>query len=138
MKSNALKNQSLLSQVVKTYILENLSFKIVSLFVALILWVSILGRRDFVTTKEIEVNFIVGSEYNIASQSHDRIKVKLSGSQPNLKKYKDFFKSIMFDLSDYKEGLIEIEIPHNKIDLPQGVKVLSIKPNVIKVELIKK
>jgi len=122
---------------VKSMILDNLSYKVVSLFVALILWISILGRRDFVTTKEMDVNIIVGSGYAVSAQSHDRIKVKISGSQPILKKYKDALKSIVFDLSDSQEGLVEIDIPNTRIDVPDGIKVLSVRPNVLRVEISK-
>jgi len=119
-------------------IFDNLSYKVVSLFVALILWISILGRRDFVTTKEMEVNFILAPGYTVSAQSHDRIKVKLSGSQPILKKYKDTLKSIVFDLSENQEGLIEVDIPNNRIEVPEGVRVLSVRPNVLRVEISKK
>jgi len=122
---------------VKSMFLDNLSYKVVSLFVALILWISILGRRDFVTTKEMDVNIIVGSNYVVSAQSHDRIRVKISGSQPILKKYKDALKSIVFDLSDSQEGLVEIDIPNTRIDVPDGIKVLSVRPNVLRVEISK-
>jgi len=122
----------------KSMIFDNLSYKVVSLFVALILWISILGRRDFVTTKEMEVNFILAPGYTVSAQSHDRIKVKLSGSQPILKKYKDTLKSIVFDLSENQEGLIEVDIPNNRIEVPEGVRVLSVRPNVLRVEISKK
>ncbi|MFN3697413.1 MAG: hypothetical protein ACK4VO_08225 [Pseudobdellovibrio sp.] len=122
---------------VRSILFDNFSYKIVSLFVALILWISILGRRDFVTTKEMDVNIIVANGYVVSAQSHDRIRVKISGSQPILKKYKDKLKSIVFDLSDSQEGLVEIDIPNNRIDVPDGVKVLSVRPNVLRVEIAK-
>ena len=125
-------------KMIHHWIFDHFSFKVVSLFVALILWVSILGRRDFVTTKEIEINFITNPALTLVSQSHDRIRVKLSGSQALLKKYKDSFKSISLDISQEIEGTSEIEIPTYKIELPSGLKVLSVRPNLIKVELSKK
>ncbi|MFN3455381.1 MAG: hypothetical protein ACK41T_10520 [Pseudobdellovibrio sp.] len=123
---------------IKALFLDNLSYKIVSLFVALILWISILGRRDFVTTKEMDVTLILAPGYTVAAQSHDRLRVKISGAQPVLKKYKDSLKNIVFDLTDNQEGLVEIDIPNNRIDVPSGIRVLSVKPNVIKVEIVKK
>ncbi len=124
-------------KMLKDLFLNNLSYKIVSLFVALILWISILGRRDFVTTREMEINLIVSADMSIVSQSQDKVRVKLSGSQPVLKKYKDSLKSIVFDLSDREEGLIDIDIPTSRIDVPSGVRVLSVKPNLIRVEISK-
>ncbi|AZZ36727.1 hypothetical protein CIK05_07960 [Bdellovibrio sp. qaytius] len=121
----------------KSFFSDNLSYKVVSLFVALILWISILGRRDFVTTKEMEVSFVLPPGYMVAAQSHDRLRVKISGSQPVLKKYKDSFKSVAFDLSESGEGLVEIDVPNNRIEVPEGIKVLNVKPNVIRVEIVK-
>ena len=124
-------------KMLKDLFLNNLSYKIVSLFVALILWISILGRRDFVTTREMEINLIVSADMSIVSQSQDKVRVKLSGSQPVLKKYKDSLRSIVFDLSDREEGIIDIDIPTSRIDVPSGVRVLSVKPNLIRVEISK-
>ncbi len=126
------------SKTIKELFFDNLSYKIVSLFVALILWISILGRRDFVTTKEMEINLIVSADMTIVSQSHDKVRVKLSGSQPVLKKYKDSLKSIVFDLSDREDGIVDIDIPASRIDVPAGVRVLSVKPNLVRVEISKK
>ncbi len=125
------------AQVLKSFFLDNLSYKVVSLFVALILWISILGRRDFVTTKEMDVQLVLSPGYMVAGQSHDKLRVKISGAQPVLKKYKDSFKKVVFDLSDSGEGLVEIDVPNNRIDVPEGVKVLNVKPNVIRVEIAK-
>lgn len=124
-------------QRLKSFFSDNLSYKVVSLFVALILWISILGRRDFVTTKEMEATFVLPPGYMVASQSHDRLRVKISGAQPVLKKYKDSFKKVAFDLTDSGEGLVEIDVPNNRIEVPSGIKVLNIKPNVIRVEIVK-
>ncbi|WP_409477109.1 CdaR family protein [Pseudobdellovibrio sp. HCB154] len=125
------------AQVLKSFFFDNLSYKVVSLFVALILWISILGRRDFVTTKEMSVQLVLPPGYMVVGQSHDKLRVKISGAQPVLKKYKDSFKKVVFDLSDSGEGLVEIDVPNNRIDVPEGVKVLNVKPNVIRVEIAK-
>lgn len=122
---------------IKSFFSDNLSYKVVSLFVALILWISILGRRDFVTTKEMDVQLLLPPGYMVAGQSHDKLRVKISGPQPVLKKYKDNFKKVVFDLGDIGEGFIEVDVPNTRIDVPDGIKVLSVKPNVIRVEIAK-
>ena len=119
----------------KYFLTENFSYKLVALFVALILWVSILGRRDFVATKEIEVLFLTSNNYMVTSQSADRIKVKISGPQPLMKKFKEKNLNLTIDATDNKSGFFEFDIYQAMIDLPQGLRVLSIKPNSIKVEI---
>ena len=89
---------------------ENGSYKLVALFISLILWLTILGRREFVVNKEIEVEFTVSSSVLIAGQSSDKIRVKLSGSQPVLKKYKESQQVLQINLSDRAPGLYEIDM----------------------------
>lgn len=122
----------------KNFLTENLSYKLVALFVALILWVSILGRRDFVATKEIEVLFLTSNTYSVASQSVDRIKIKISGPQPLMKKFKEKNLNLTIDALDNKAGTFEFDINQTMIELPQGLRVLSIKPNSIRVEISEK
>ncbi len=122
----------------KNFLTENLSYKLVALFVALILWVSILGRRDFVATKEIEVLFLTSNTYSVASQSVDRIKIKISGPQPLMKKFKEKNLNLTIDALDNKAGTFEFDINQTMIELPKGLRVLSIKPNSIRVEISEK
>ncbi len=117
---------------------ENISYKLVALFVALILWVSILGRRDFVLTKEIEISFLTVRGYSVVSQSVDRIKVKVSGSQSIMKKFKEKNSKLTIDATENQPGIFEFDIYQSLIDLPAGLRVLSIKPNSIKVEISEK
>lgn len=117
---------------------ENISYKLVALFVALILWVSILGRRDFVSTKEIEISFLTANGYSVVSQSVDRIKVKVSGSQSIMKKFKEKNTKLTIDATENQPGVFEFDIYQSLIDLPAGLRVLSIKPNSIKVEISEK
>lgn len=117
---------------------ENLSYKLVALFVALILWLSILGRRDFVATKEVEVNFITAPPYSIVSQSSDRIRLKVSGSQNLLKKFREQNSAVNVDAIAFKAGTHDFDINLNMIEIPQGVRILSYKPSSIKVELAEK
>ena len=72
----------------KDGLFENGSYKLVALFISLILWLTILGRREFVVNKEIDVDFTVAENLLIAGQSSDKVRVKISGPQPLLKKYK--------------------------------------------------
>jgi hypoxanthine-guanine phosphoribosyltransferase len=123
-------------RVFKESLIENASYKLVALFISLILWLSILGRRDFVVTKDVEVDFMTASTYSVAGQSTDKIKIKVSGSQPLLKKFKEKNQSIVFDLSDKKNGMFEVEMTPSKIEIPQGIKIMGIRPTSIRVEIV--
>ena len=117
---------------------ENLSYKIVALFVSLILWISILGRRDFVGTKEVDLQFTTSENVVVMSQSSDKVRLKISGPQPVIKKFKEKISLLKLDATDYPTGQFEFDINLNQFDIPKGIKILSVKPNTVKVELVQK
>lgn len=123
----------------KQKILDNLSYKLVSLFIALILWLTILGRRDFVLSKTIETEVLVASGYSVTAQSVDRIRVKVSGPRTALRRFMDsgLSQQVSIDATAKTEGEFDLEIPLSKIDVPFGVKVLQVKPSSLRV-VIKK
>jgi YbbR domain-containing protein len=119
---------------------DNLSYKIVSLFIALILWLTILGRRDFSLTKTIDIELMTGPNKVVVSQSVEMAKVKVSGPRTALKKFMDSGLSqlLIIDISDKGEGEFDVEIPLSQIDVPFGVKVISVKPPLVRAKVIPK
>ena len=116
-------------------VFENGSYKLVALFIALILWLTILGRRDFIVNKDIDVDFTVAEKFMVSGQSSDKVRIKLSGPQPLLKKYKETNQTLQMSMADKGAGLFEVEITPSKIEVPQGIKILSVKPSQIRVEI---
>lgn len=114
---------------------ENISYKLVALFIALILWITILGRRDFVISKEMDLEVNVAQGLIVGVQSTDKIKVKVSGPRAALKRFVDSGLSQMITVNavNRAEGEYDIEIPMHKIDVPFGVRVIQIKPNTVHV-----
>lgn len=123
---------------IKTDILDNFSYKIVALFIALILWLSILNKRDFIVTKDLDVDFVTSENLVVAGQSSAQLKVKVSGPQPILKKYRESSQVLAFDMSDKQEGFYDVDMNASKIEVPKGIRVIGIKPNTIRVEIIQK
>jgi hypothetical protein len=124
----------------KDRILENGSYKLVSLFVTLILWVTILGRRDFMLTKDMDVEFLLPKSAVMATEPRERkISVKVLGPRTALKKFAQAPGSITFDLtkSEVTEENTKIKsvIQTKNIEVPFGVKVVSIDPPAIEVLL---
>jgi len=124
----------------KDLLFENFSYKMVSLFIALILWLTILGRRDFTLTKSIEVEMIPGNSQAVISQSVDTIKVKVSGPRTALKKFMDsgIGQLMSVDISKLGDGDLDVQVPIRQIDVPFGVKIISVKPPVIRVRVVEK
>ncbi|MGZ3804301.1 MAG: CdaR family protein [Pseudobdellovibrionaceae bacterium] len=123
-----------------SYITENFSYKMVALFISLILWLTILGRRDFVLSKKIDIELQTNDKQVVVAQTSDNIRVKVSGPRAALKKFMDNpqLQSIVIDISDRGEGVLDIDVPLNKIEVPMGVRILGVRPNVIRAEVANK
>jgi hypothetical protein len=134
-----LSNSARLSQYLKHALFDHWSFKLVALFIALILWLTILGRRDFVLSKSIDVEVVVPQGLTLVVQSVDRVKVKVSGPRTALKRFMDsgLSQMVTVDAGGKGEGEYELEIPVAKIDVPFGVRVLQVRPSSVKVQLKK-
>lgn len=122
----------------KNLIVENGSYKLVALFVTLILWVTILGRRDFVLTKDMDVEFLLPRAIAVADGGRERrVSVKVSGPRMALKKFAANPGTITIDLSVRAEpGPVQANITSRNIEVPFGVKVISVMPDTIKVNLV--
>lgn len=116
---------------------ENWPFKLISLIIALILWVTVLGRRDFIFTKVIDVEFITSEGHAVMAQTADRVRVRVSGPRNSLKKFMDSRGSqvVQIDISQLGDGILDVDVPISKIEVPAGVKILGIRPNVIRAEV---
>jgi len=123
---------------IKEMVSDNFSYKLVALIISLILWLSLLNKREFITTKEFDVDIMTSESLVVLGQTSDKLKVKVSGPQPLLKKFIDSPQIVAFDLSDKPTGFYDLDVSTSKIDVPKGLKVVSVRPNTIRVELIEK
>lgn len=119
-------------------LLDNGTYKLVALFISLILWVTILGRRDFVYSKNIDIEVQTAPQLAVIEQSHASVRVRVTGPRASLKKFMDAHsnQAILVDVSSLGEGKIEIPISEKKLDLPLGVRVVSLKPQKIDVTVV--
>jgi len=123
----------------KEYLLENGSYKLVALFVTLILWVTILGRRDFVLNRELDVEFLVPRTIAVSGTgANQRVSVKVSGPRMALKKFAQNPGSVTIDLGRHSEpGPVRAVVSPRMIEVPFGVKVISVTPEEINVTLVR-
>lgn len=121
-------------------LLENGSYKIVALFISLILWLTILGRRDFVFSKNIDLEIQTSSALSVIEQSHSFVRVRVTGPRASLKKFMESNsnQAMLLDISSMGEGKIEIPISEKKLDLPLGVRVVSLKPQKVEATVVQR
>lgn len=120
----------------KKWVTENGSYKLVALFVTVILWVTILGRRDFVLTRDMQLEFMVSPPY-VAQSVADHVQVKVTGPRTALRKFSQGPSQIAIDLGKVTDGLRYVNIPPESVDLPFGVRLLAITPNRIGVQVLR-
>jgi hypothetical protein len=122
------------------WIFDNFAYKLVALAIALILWVTLLGKGDFVVTRTVDVEVEVPFPYQVNSINVEQLKMKLSGPKSALRKLTESGAAQMVSV-EFKpdgEGVFDVEVPKKRVDLPFGVKVLSIRPAFIQVRVEKK
>lgn len=125
---------------IKNYLLDNLSYKLVSLFIALILVLAILGRRDVVMSKSMELDFAMKAEQLIVGQSADEVRVKIQGPRAALKRFieQSGYPIVVLDVTSLGQGVHQVPVPERKIEVPFGLKVVSVRPSSVRIEIKQK
>lgn len=118
---------------------ENFSYKVVALFISLVLWLTILGRRDFTLYKEMKLELLASEGSRVEAQTATQVQVKVSGSRAALKKFlaSPLSQTLVLDISHKGEGVVDVDIPVNKVEVPLGIRVLGVRPNELQVEVVK-
>ena len=122
-----------MSDLIKSTFLNNASYKVVSLFVAIVLWVTLIGRRDFVITHDLGLQVLLASNHYLVSKPPKNIKVKLSGPRANLKKIVQENEFLSLDLTKLNTGRQVITVTGESLTLPLGVKVISLSPSKLNI-----
>lgn len=130
----------MIKEQIRNFIQDYWVAKIMALIIALFLWTTVMGRRDFVLTKVINLEILTSEDQTVVAQTADRIRVRVSGPRSALKHFIDDPKTqkLMLDLTGGRPGVTEVDIPTQQIQTPLGVKVLSVRPNMIRVEVTEK
>lgn len=125
----------------KRWIFENGSYKLVALFVTLILWVTILGRRDIELSKELAIEYLLPKAMTVAAgpdrtEVDRHVVVKVAGPNAQLKRFREQPPVITIDLSKSLPGPVQAVVTPRSIEVPRGVRVISVGPSVISVTII--
>lgn len=114
---------------------ENLSYKFVALGVALILWMSMLGRRDATLVRDFNMQVILGPNMELTTPAPEYIKVEIAGARVALKKINQINPFFTVDLTNARPGKQRIQLNKDGLTLPIGTHVVSIEPSELTVEL---
>lgn len=114
----------------------NLGTKLISVAIAVVLWMIVLGSRNVETTKEVPLEVITPTDLVPSNEIPDRISFRISGPKAFLRTVLDRKEEpIQVNLSGAKPGLTTYRFFSDSIRVPIGVKVLSINPTTVLVKL---
>lgn len=114
---------------------ENLSYKFVALGVALILWASMLGRKDSTLMKDFELQVLLGPNLEMTTQIPQVVKVEVAGPRVALKKINQMNPVFTIDLTAAKAGRQVVQLSREGLSLPIGARILSIEPREFSVQI---
>lgn len=121
--------------MIKEWLMENGSYKIVALLITLILWVTVLGSKDLNIYKSVKLDVQLPEELIVANPVADQVQLQISGSRLSLKKIHKGLQPITINLKDAKPGRTVVPIPSEDIGLPFGSKILSVTPSSLVLDI---
>ena len=115
---------------------ESTVLKVVSLLVAMILWVLVLSGRNFQTSKALTLRIIPPPNQVLSNTIPYYVHFHFRGPKVILKGLEKRLDYVNVDLSNYQEGEHRITFHEEMLgQLPVGVAVTSIEPSSIRVKL---
>jgi YbbR domain-containing protein len=124
-----------------SFVTTNVGTKLISIVIAVVLWVVVLGSRNVEVTKDVPLEIITPAELVASNDIPDKVTFRLSGPKAFLRSILDRREEpIRVNLVGSKVGLVTYRFFSDNIRVPIGVKILGINPTsiVIKLEQVKR
>lgn len=109
-------------------ITENLSYKLIALIVTLVLWISMIGSKDSVLTKDYQLQILLPSNTELIHPVPDFVRVEVVGPRVALKKLGQMNSVYSVDLSNAGVGRKTVRLTPEGVNLPLGTRVVSVDP----------
>ena len=128
---------SRVDKLVRKIFLEDWSLKLLSLAIALVLWLVVTGQNQPVTAHvNVQLNFIRPPSLEISNDPPRTVDVMLTGSRNKLDDLTTLDLVATVDISDQRAGERVLRLADKAvISLPQGVKVDGFQPSAIPIRL---
>lgn len=119
--------------------LEDWSLKLLALAITLGLWFGVTGQRTPATIplSNVQLDFRLPKDMDISNDPPEKIDVILTGSKEAFDRLNARNLIAFVDVSGYQPGTHTIRLMRDtvKMDLPEGVHVDSIDPNLVALKL---
>lgn len=129
----------LLKSWARSIFLEDWITKLIALFITLVIWYGITGRRAPTTVRmrNVHLSFRVPSDTEISNEPVDEVEITVTGDKTRLDLLNPRDLAVVVDLSGYKPGelIVQLKPETVNLELPTGVKLEEIEPNKIALRL---
>jgi len=124
-------------KLLRRIFLEDWSLKLLSLAIAIVLWLLVTGQNEPVTAHlNVQLNFIRPQSLEISNDPPRTVDVMLTGSRNKLDDLTSLDLVATVDISDQRAGERVLRLADKaQISLPQGIKVDGFQPSAIPVRL---
>ncbi len=124
-------------KLLRKIFLEDWSLKLLSLAIAMVLWLVVTGQNQPVTAHvNVQLNFIRPQMLEISNDPPRTVDVMLTGSRNKLDDLTALDLVATVDISDQRAGERVLRLADKvQISLPQGVKVDGFQPSAIPIRL---
>ncbi len=119
---------------------EHLGYRVIALLITMILWVTVVSQKEIIMVQPLKIQVVVPEVFQINGSSEIEVTVKLEGPRPILKKYieKSWPTSMMIPLRDPSVGSNTIIFPLNELRVPAEIKIRSINPSEMILQVKKR
>ena len=128
---------SRVEKLLRRIFLEDWSLKLLSLAIAVVLWLLVTGQNEPVTAHlNVQLNFIRPQSLEISNDPPRTVDVMLTGSRSKLDDLTSLDLVATVDISDQRAGERVLRLADKaQISLPQGIKVDGFQPSAIPIRL---
>ena len=124
-------------KMLRRIFLEDWSLKLLSLAIAIVLWLLVTGQNEPVTAHvNVQLNFIRPASLEISNDPPRTVDVMLTGSRNKLDDLTSLDLVATVDITDQRAGERVLRLADKAlISLPQGIKVDGYQPSAIPIRL---
>jgi len=120
-------------------LVDNLPTKLISILIAVVLWIAVLGSGTVEENQEVGLEVITSPDLVVSNEIPEKVSFRLAGPKAALRSALNRrYDPIRINLAGSKPGLVTHRFFSDQIRLPIGVRVTSVTPNsiILKTEAV--